>query len=310
MIKGLVSVIVPVYNREKYVSLTLDSIIQQTYKNIEIIAVNDGSTDSSLTVLKNYEANHPKIITVIDQKNQGQVKSRNTAILKSKGEFIAFLDSDDLWMPNKLEMQLPLFNEQVGLVYSAIENIDKDGIVVGSVLCDESVTGDILPQLLIRNRMTGGTVVVKKVALDKIGLFDEAFSAAENWDLWIRICREYEARLVNMPLVQYRIHPDNMSSDRKLMLSAKENIVNKHCCGTPKNEKVAYYYKQAKADLAYWKGVYYFSNSDYAQSRAFFFEAHSLIPFYEDSAIRIFRSYLGKFGNNFISNLKKIGNKL
>ena len=118
MKSGLVSVIVPVYNRENYVGETLDSILRQTYQNIEIIAVNDGSTDNSLSVLNSYKEKYPDKITVIDQQNQGQVRSRNNAIMQSKGEYIAFLDSDDLWQPDKLEKQLPLFVDNVARNYS------------------------------------------------------------------------------------------------------------------------------------------------------------------------------------------------
>jgi len=305
MEQGLVSVIVPVYNREKYVGGAILSILAQTYQSIEIILVNDGSSDRSLEIIREFKVKHPNKIIVIDQKNQGQVVSRNNAIRRATGQYIAFLDSDDLWHPLKLERQIPLFTKNVGLVYCGIDNIDEHGKVINTVLCDQSVTGDILPQLLIRNRMTGGTVVLTREAVDKVGFFDEEFSAAENWDLWIRVCREYDARLVNEALVQYRIHPGNMSKDRMLMLSAKESIIMKHCSGVPSSEKMAENYRLAKADLAYFKGVYYFSNGEYAKSRTYFFETHSLIPFYEDITMRVFRSYLGKIGNKFIASLKK-----
>ncbi len=310
MSQGLVSVIVPVYNREALVGGTVESILAQSYQSLEIILVNDGSSDNSLSVIQEYKAKHPDKIVVIDQQNQGQVASRNNAIRIAKGKYIAFLDSDDLWKPEKLALQIPLFKANVGLVYSAIDNIDENGRVLNTVLCDETITGNILPQLLVRNRMTGGTVVVLHEALNKVGLFDEEFSAAENWDLWIRICREYDAGLVNLPLVQYRVHPGNMSKDRMLMLSAKEDIVTKHCSDDPTNEKMKQDYNLAWADLAYWKGVYYFSNANYAKARAFFFEAHKRIPFYEDCAIRIMRTYLGKLGNKFIAYCKSIKNKV
>ena len=302
---GLVSVIVPVYNREEYVGATIESILSQTYPSIEIVLVNDGSKDNSLNILRDYESKYPEKIVVIDQVNQGQVASRNNAIRKAKGEFIAFLDSDDLWKPEKLELQIPLFSENVGLVYSAIDNIDETGNIVNTEICDDSITGFILPQLLVRNRMTGGTVVLTRKSLDEVGLFDEKFNAAENWDLWIRVCKKYEARLVNKPLVQYRVHPGNMSKDRLLMLQAKEDIVNKHCSTEPESSEMEKYFNYAKADLAYWKGVYFFNKHQYATARQFFMAAHRLMPFYEDILMRILRSYLGKPGNQFIGWLKQ-----
>lgn len=306
MEQGLVSVIVPVYNRAHYVGATIDSILQQSYSNIEIVLVNDGSTDTSLEVLQEYQKQHPAKVVIIDQKNQGQVASRNNAIRQAKGEFIAFLDSDDLWKPEKLALQIPLFKDDIGLVYTGIDNIDEHGKVVSTELCDESIVGNILPQLLIRNRMTGGTVVVTKKALNEVGLFDESFSAAENWDLWIRICYQYKAALVNQALVQYRVHPGNMSKDRTLMLSAKEDIVAKHCNEKTENTELAKHYNKAKADLAYWKGVYYFSEMNYPLARQYFYEAHKRIPLYEDSMVRIMRSFLGKPGNKLIAAIKKM----
>lgn len=305
MEQGLVSVIVPVYNRAHYVGATIDSILEQTYSNIEIVLVNDGSTDNSLEVLNEYQKQEPAKIVIIDQKNQGQVASRNNAIRQAKGKFIAFLDSDDLWKPEKLALQIPLFGGNVGLVYSGIDNIDEHGKIVSTELCNESIVGNILPQLLIRNRMTGGTVVVTKKALDEVGLFDEAFNAAENWDLWIRVCLKYQAALVNKALVQYRVHPGNMSKDRTLMLAAKEDIVKKHCSNKPENAELEKHYNRAKADLAYWKGVYHFSEMNYPLARQYFYQAHKLIPFYEDSLMRVIRSFLGKSGNKLIATIKR-----
>src|SRR5690554_2314431 len=115
---ALVSVIVPVYNRAHLVKETIDSILSQTYKPVEIILINDGSTDNSLSVLKNYERKFPEQVRIIDQENQGQIVARNNGIGIAQGEYIAFLDSDDVWIDDKLERQIPLFETGVGLVYS------------------------------------------------------------------------------------------------------------------------------------------------------------------------------------------------
>ena len=210
-VPGLVSVIVPIYNRECLVGKTIDSILNQTYRNVEIIAVNDGSTDGSLEVLKQYSNKHPEKIVVVDQQNAGQVRARNNGILHAHGEYIAFLDSDDTWSPQKLAKQLPLFNDDVGLVYCGIHEVGPDDRISYSVPCEADMRGDIYQQLLIKNRMTGGTVVVSRKALDAVGLFDETFQAAENWDLWIRIARLFSVEYVDEPLLNYLKHPGNKS---------------------------------------------------------------------------------------------------
>lgn len=116
--KGLVSVIVPVYNRGNLVSETIDSILMQSYEKYEVILINDGSSDDSLSILRDYEQRFPEKIRVIDQQNQGQIIARNNGIKVARGQYIAFLDSDDLWKKDKLERQIPLFKQGVGLVYS------------------------------------------------------------------------------------------------------------------------------------------------------------------------------------------------
>ena len=154
-VKGLVSVIVPVYNREHLVDKTLDSILYQSYGHVEIVAINDGSTDGSLSVLSAYAQRYPGKIIVINQSNAGQVRARNKGIAVARGEYVAFLDSDDTWDQQKLSRQIPLFKGNVGLVYSGINEVDPAGRVTGTVLPKPGMRGDIFRNLLVRNQMTG-----------------------------------------------------------------------------------------------------------------------------------------------------------
>ena len=304
MNKGVVSVIVPVYNRENYVAETLDSILQQTYQNIEIVAVNDGSKDNSLLVLESYKKKYPDKILVIDQENQGQVRSRNNAILQSRGEYIAFLDSDDLWLPDKLEKQLPLFVDNVGLVYSGIHNIDGDGNIIDTELIREDMRGDIHNKLLIKNRMTGGTVVLRRDVIDKVGMFDVDFAAAENWDLWLRVSKHYAVDFVNEPLVKYRKHSGNMSKDDILMINIVDSILKKHCSGEPDSPASKIAIDKAHANFAYRKGIYNISQDDYRTARINFKETLRLFPGYKDTRARLFRAYLGPSVNKLITRTK------
>jgi glycosyltransferase involved in cell wall biosynthesis len=181
---NLVSVIVPVYNRAHLIAETVDSILLQTYPDFEIILINDGSNDNSLSVIKEYQKRFPEKIRVIDQENQGQIVARNNGIKEAQGEYIAFLDSDDIWLKEKLEWQLKLFEAGVGLVYSGTEVIDEKGETLRTEPADAAITGNIYAPLLLKNRMTGGTVVVTAEALNNVGVFSTDFKAAENWDLW------------------------------------------------------------------------------------------------------------------------------
>lgn len=302
---GLVSVIMPVYNRATLVPQAIDSILSQTYGNVEVMAINDGSTDNSLEVLREYEERWPDKIRVIDQNNQGQVIARNNGIKASRGEYIAFLDSDDRWLPEKLKLQLPRFTPEVGLVYCGVEFIDEAGQVTGVEPCDPELEGNIYPQLLVQNRMTGGTVVIRKDVLDEVGLFDSDFKAAENWDLWIRICRKYNAALVNKPLVQYRRHGGNMSGDFNLMISAKKKIMEKHCNRRSSDPAIRKNSALAEANYHYRLGVHYFSREQYREALKAFWKVSMIEPCYEDSLVRMLRCLAGRSGNNLLRVLKK-----
>ncbi|MBK1871747.1 glycosyltransferase [Marinobacter sp. 1-3A] len=303
--RSLVSVIVPVYNREKLVTETVASILGQTYRPIEIILINDGSTDSSLNVMQTLQQQHPSLVRIIDQENQGQTISRNQGIAAANGKYIAFLDSDDLWVPDKLELQIPLFDEGVGLVYGGVELINESGETTGLDPCDPQIQGSIFPQLLVKNRMTGGSVVVLREALDKVGMFDPEFSAAENWDLWLRICKKYEVRLVNKPVVKYRLHQSNMSKDIILMQDAKRQIIEKHCDRHSSDKLVARYSKLAEADLFYKLGVHCFSQEQFGKAIGNFLRVIKISPFYEDTPVRLVRSMLGRSGNRILRKFKK-----
>ena len=304
--KGLVSVIMPVFNREHYVGDALDSILAQTYTNIEIIVVNDGSTDGSLDVLEDYRNRFSDKLLLINQKNQGQVVARNNGIAACSGEFIAFLDSDDLWLPEKLEKQIPLFDDNIGLVYSAVYNVSDNGEIIDITYCNERVRGNAYDQMLTGNKMTGGTVVLSRVAVIEVGLFDQSLSAAENWDLWIRVSKSFFLNYIDEPLVKYRKHDGNMSKDSKLMLSAIEQILNKHCARAKPIAAIESSCNEAWANYEYRKGLHHFAKHEYVSARTCFSSALQLQSDYKDARVRLFRTYLGKRCNAFLAAMKSM----
>lgn len=306
MTKSLVSVVVPVFNRELYICDTLDSILSQTYQDIEIVAVNDGSTDNSLNLLEDYKQRYPEKISIINQSNQGQVAARNAAIAVSRGAYVAFLDSDDLWLPEKLEKQMPLFCDDVGLVYCAVYNIDESGRTVGMTPCETGVRGKAYLRMLTSNQMTGGTVVLSRAAIDAVGSFDESLSAAENWDLWLRVSKRFSIDYVDEPLVKYRKHSGNMSKDHELMMNAIEQILAKHCkCSTITTEEDSAC-RIARANYEYRNGVHYFSRYECQKARGYFRNALALQPNFKDARARLLRTYLGASGNRLLAAVKAV----
>jgi len=303
-VAGLVSVIVPVYNRADMVGKCIESILEQTYHNIEVIVINDGSTDNSLQIMTAYSERNPGKIVVIDQQNSGQAHARNIGMENSKGEFIAFLDSDDTWEKDKLLLQIPLFRGDVGLVYCGIREVNTAGACLKTVLCDPDMRGNIYRQLLVQNRMTGGSVVISRTALESVGGFDESFNAAENWDLWIRIAEKFRVEFVNQPLLNYLCHSGNMSVDIERMMSAARAVLQKYLPHSSEGGPLKQTYCEAYANHHYIRAVYAFSRGEYRQAREMFLECWKYRLFYRDSAVRFLRTLLGKTANGVLKKIR------
>lgn len=206
----LVSVIIPNYNYARFVSKAVTSVENQTYKNIQIIVVDNGSTDNSLEVLRELG---PRI-TLISQENQGQSGARNSGLAAAKGDFIAFLDADDTWLPTKIEKQLARFSDKdVGLVYTGLTRVDSQGKVQSEQLPIHR--GWILKDFALSPgaAVVGGesTALVRREAILSAGIFDRELSIGSGWDMWRRIASEWKVEFVNEPLALYLQHGSNLS---------------------------------------------------------------------------------------------------
>lgn len=206
----LVSVIIPTYNSAKYIKETLDSVFNQTYKNIEVIVVDDGSVDNTREILEKYNSK----IKYIYQGNKGPSAARNRGIKEARGSYIAFLDSDDLWLPEKLEKHTSLFmkNLSLKLTYCAGYYEDEKGSILKTFSLEKYSQQKLIEILVTRNCIgSASRVIVDKECFDKVGLFDERLEVAEDWDMWLRICRKFEFRCINKPLVKIRVHKGSQS---------------------------------------------------------------------------------------------------
>lgn len=212
-----VSVVVPNYNYEKYIAKTIESVLAQTYRNIELIVVDDGSKDNSLNILKRFGDK----VTVIEQKNQGVSLARNNGVSISNGDYIAFLDADDIWLPEKLERQMQrlLSDNQVGLVHCSMSLIGLNDAICGEN--SQGMEGRVADELLRFESGVvigaGSTAVVPKRVFDEIGGFDRRQTTAADWDLSYRIASKYKVAFVKEPLVLYRLHGSNMHGNIKAM---------------------------------------------------------------------------------------------
>jgi glycosyltransferase involved in cell wall biosynthesis len=203
-----VSVVIPNYNYARYVGEAIESVLAQTYRDFEIIVINNGSTDNSIEVLKKYEDR----IRCFTQENQGQSGARNRGIQESRGEWIAFLDADDVWLPTKLEQQVPLFSDpKVGIVYCGVQVTDAELKTVRTIIPDSR--GDLLKKFALGASavIVGGesTAVIRKKCFDELGLFDRELSICGGWDMYRRICCRYTVEVVREALMKYRVHGSN-----------------------------------------------------------------------------------------------------
>jgi GT2 family glycosyltransferase len=206
-----VTVILPVYDHEQYVQKTLDSLFDQDYTDYQIIAVDDGSSDASLEVLMR----NSHRIRVIESRHHGPAAARNEAIQATDSEFVAFMDADDLCSRERLRLSVEkLETEHVDLVASALSFIDSSGeSLPGLWTCPPEGPNDYWGALLERNWIGTPSVMVRRRVLDTTGWFDETFTHAEDYDLWLRIGQEHPIAFIDVPLIQCRRHSTNTSLD-------------------------------------------------------------------------------------------------
>lgn len=234
-----VSVVIPTYNRAHLISRAIKSVLDQTYKDLEIIVVDDGSTDNTEKIIKSFQDGRIRYIQ--HNKNKGASAARNTGIKASKGEYIAFQDSDDEWFPDKLEQQIKAFDNaspKVGVIYSGFYRIedDKKTYIPGDNIVQKE--GDIHNELLKGNFVGTPAVLIKKECFENIKYFDENIPAFEDWELWIELSKHYLFKYINKPLLRSYSTPNSVNLNSKNLLKAREIIIATHLNDFNKNKNL------------------------------------------------------------------------
>ncbi|HEY6644770.1 glycosyltransferase [Povalibacter sp.] len=204
-----VSVVIATYNSGNYLKEAIDSVLGQTISDLELLVVDDGSTDGTRDLVA--RVSDPRL-TYIWQPNAGQTSAKNHGVSRARGEFIGFCDGDDYWYPNKLELQLPKFEQSslTGVVYSPADTIDEHGNSLGGEIA-EKFSGPVTHELFLRNFVPFGTAVVRRRCLEEVGGFDESLAMGIDWDLWLRISARYHFDYVPQSTYAYRIWSGQMS---------------------------------------------------------------------------------------------------
>lgn len=186
-----VSVIIPAYNAEKYIAETLDSVVIQTYSNLEILVINDGSTDRTSEVVNRY-AEKDSRIKVIYKQNGGVSSARNEGLISSKGEYICIFDSDDIMMPEKIEKQVTFFKENldINFIYSSVHHFFDEKPSQKRQLQVPVLESKPYKKLLEANVINASTVMFKRELFERYGGFDESLKSSEDWDYWLLLSRD------------------------------------------------------------------------------------------------------------------------
>lgn len=216
-----ISIVIPAYNAQKYIKCAVDSALTQTYRNFEVVVVDDGSTDDTREILKEYGSS----IRLICQHNEGTAAACNAGVLAAGGERIAFLDADDQWLPQKLERQM---RDCADFAISHTDSIcfgDECSAEVRRSAIQKMYSGFVLEKLVVSNFITKSTVIVSRDVYRDAGGFASKYDAVEDWPLWMKICAKHELGYVAEPLARYRVHQLSKSMRARLTDAAHMKII-------------------------------------------------------------------------------------
>ena len=225
-----VSVIIPNYNHTRFVTAAIDSVLQQSYRDVEIIVVDDGSTDDSAAVIARYGAR----VRYIYQQNQGLGAARNTGIKAAAGRFVGLLDADDAWLPSYLAHMMTLVarHPDAAVYYANARYMDVNGVEMPGLVTGATVAPDqVYAQLLRANFLIPSTILLRRDVVMAAGLFeqqDRAMHGCEDWDLWLRLAPHHRFVGAYTPLVRYRVHGGSLSAGVDKMQRAARAVVEKH----------------------------------------------------------------------------------
>jgi glycosyltransferase involved in cell wall biosynthesis len=299
----LISVIIPVYNGESHICKAIRSVLDQTYNNFELIIVDDGSTDSTSTIVRSFT---DKRISYIHQGNLGPSSARNAGVMRSRGEYIAFLDCDDWWLPKKLEIQLTHFQSfpETGLVYCATHIYDTRNRLVQFQAAN--IDGYALDSMLMGNFISGSasSVMIHRTVLDHVGLFDESLRTCEDWDLWLRIAAMYRICFVRTPLVHLLTRPGSLGKNIKGIRDDSFQLLDK--AFTSYAAGLNYRKKHAYAQVHLTAASSFASAGKHKRARQELIASLRLNPINLSVLLRLGMTFFGSSINHWTRELKEI----
>lgn len=236
MPQPLVTIIIPVFNAANYLDETMESVLSQTFTDFECILIDDASTDHSAQLIRNWCYRDSRISSLVNKRNLGVSATRNTGLLNAKGDYIALLDADDIWLPDKLALQVAILNNEpnIGLVSSCFGIINSHGELITPRSSAQLGQGKIPLQQYIFDRisMAPSAVIFRAKCLEKAGLFNTDYFIAEDFAFWLHILRHYPMKTTTNVLLHYRVHSDSASANKlrnreQKIIVLEEEVLNK-----------------------------------------------------------------------------------
>jgi glycosyltransferase involved in cell wall biosynthesis len=299
----MISVIIPTYNSGIFISEAIHSVLRQTCTDYEIIVIDDGSTDNTRGIIEN---NFPQI-RYFYIPNQGAASARNYGIRRARGEFIAFLDADDLWLPEKLEKQLKVFNadQELMLVFTEHRGFDTTGFRETIFLKKERLMkGDIVKNIFFYSHVALPTVMVRRQVFQEIGYFDDNLKVAEDDNLWMRIALKYRIHLLDEVLVHCRFTENSLSRTAINLfdggLKSIDLIENKY---TDLKKRLGQgNIRRKKSEIYNYYGYYYFSKGEHEMSRRYLIKSIAYYP----QIFSVFYYFISFFPPSFMEKIRNV----
>lgn len=237
--KPQVSVIIPSYNAVNTILETVESVLAQSYSNFELLIVDDGSTDQTLEIVESINDPRIRVFKYVNAGVQGPAAGRNRGLAHARGKLIAFLDHDDVWLPEKLQCQVEALvdNPDAAVAYCWVDMIDTNGKIIGPgthVIVDGNAFDALLRGCF---PLTGSNPLIRRSTLDQLGLFDEEIGYCDDWDMWLRISESYEFTCIPRPLVLWRKYQENTSSDTGTMAICGQAVLERAFARNPTMDK-------------------------------------------------------------------------
>jgi glycosyltransferase involved in cell wall biosynthesis len=281
------SLIIPTFNHARFLGAAIDSALTQTLGAVDVIVVDDGSTDETPAVLERYAGR----VRVLRQPNRGLSAARNAGLAAARGTFVAFLDADDIMAPTKLAAQLAVLERSPAIGWTYCDVLMETVATGATTRASErfgyaarALDGWLFPELIHGNFIPAIAPLVRRTALETAGGFDERLTALEDWDMWLRLSLIAEARYTPAVLVTYRVRPGGMSEDRARMDKSRFQVLDKINRTRPVAlESLGNAGRRIIADMHNWLGKEAYASGDWREARRRFAASVLTVPWQREA---------------------------